>query len=207
MQGVPGYSRLLGRGGLAALLIGAVAVVIVLARPIDAQAGSSCATRGHTLAANALARVYEDGLIYACYRRTGRTFTIYFGDTIGDPGIVRLAGTRVAFDYVDDTSRGSEDRSVIALRNVRTGRSRRIRVPEAATGATDMVLKPNGSLAEIRYVVLPSQFDPVLQVRRFDGRGKRLLATGADIGPRSLTLSGSTLRWRQGGNARRAFLR
>ena len=240
MTGTPGLSRLLVRGGPAALLTGTIAAVVALLRmirtsvprfgprclavaattsclaaatPVEpADAGrSNCRSTGRTVAVNSVGRVYlsrGSGLLRACSYRTGRSYSIDPG--YSDPGLVRLSGSLVAYDDVDSSTRSGPLLSAVEITNLTTGRRRRVVMRDAALNATDLVLKPNGSFAEIRRV---GPFDPALQtfarqVRRFDRRGKVVLDnTGEAISPRSLSLKRSVIRWRRGGQARRATLR
>jgi hypothetical protein len=204
-------------------LLGAIAVLAAtLAFPSASTAAESCRTKGTTVARNGVARIYSVNRYtpdrYACVLRSGRTVHLDSPDSTvsGEANMVRLAGYYVLLENrrTGDPSLGNRedtqsasDQSTIDVRNLRTGRLRRIRASGGT--ATDFVLKDNGAFAEIRSsggtgsLTEPS----VRQVRRFDRRGFRAVAQGIDINIFSLGLRGSVVRWRQGGQVRRATLR
>jgi membrane protease YdiL (CAAX protease family) len=129
-----------------------------------------------------------------------------------------LAGSIVAYQEFQNeegtfsSAEGHESWQII-VRDLRSGRV----VREVPTGtptppsprligagfATEIVVKSDGALAWIvESGVLPSAFE----VHAVDWAGSRLLASGSDIDPHSLALSGNTLYWTQGGSALSAFL-
>lgn len=74
---------------------------------------------------------------------------------------------------------------------------------------TDMELKRTGATAWIHQPLLADTFDSPLgppQVMKHDRGGTASLDTGPGIDPKSLTLSGSTLTWTNGGQPRTATL-
>ncbi len=194
------------------LAVAAMTSCLAAAAPVEqADANrSNCRSTGRTVAVNPAGRVYVprgSDLLRACSFRTGRSYAIEPG--YSERGLVRLSGSLVAYDDIDSSTRSGPLRSAVEITNLATGRRRRVVMRDAALAATDLVLKPNGSFAEIRRV---GPFDPTLQtfarqVRRFDRRGTRVLDTGEAISPRSLSLERSVIRWRRGGQARRATLR
>lgn len=198
-------SRLSGASVLLLLLIGGSADFA------HARSPNRCATVGETEVVNSVARVYslKTGGVFGCYVRSGRRYLIDPENSLNGTYEFRLAGQYVIVDdYDDDVRPGERDYSVIVLRNLRSGRVRRVSTAGAGA-AEDIVLKPNGSFAEIRRagVFNASIGASPLQVRRFDSRGKRVLSEGVDVAPRSLLLTRSTIFWRKGGRRVRATLR
>lgn len=193
-------------------LLSAVTVLATLLALPSSSAAASCRTEGTTVARSQVARVYAVapyGDLNACAFRSRRTYYLEDGSSpSGNGNIVRLAGFYVLLDNNPETRERLDAFPTIDVRNLRTGRLRRIKVA-SDTLATDFVLKDNGSFAEIRYVGgrVQSTEPGVRQVRRFDRRGVRVLAQGVDINVFSLGLRGSVLRWRQEGHVRRATLR
>ena len=93
------------------------------------------------------------------------------------------------------------------LRNgklVRSASSTDSGLPGNTDRLTDLVLKSNGSLAWI--VDIGSSVGSNRQVIAVDSSGRRLLDSGGDIDPESLTLRGSTLTWTKSGVSRSASL-
>jgi hypothetical protein len=68
----------------------------------------------------------------------------------------------------------------------------------------DLVVKDNGSVAWIESADYSA--NPPPQVRKVDRLGNVVLDSGPDIDPLSLTLRGSTLRWKKGGVIQTATL-
>src|SRR5581483_2147258 len=98
----------------------------------------------------------------------------------------------------------------IVVRDLRSGYTRH-RVPTGTTSpageigsgeATKIVVKPDGAVAWITQTV---PF-PKAEVHIDDNAGYRLIATGPDIAPRFLTLTGSTIHWIQAGQPTSAIL-
>jgi len=184
-----------------ALVSAILASAAAFGAPTPAEAKTPCAKRGdETITRNGVARVFEkDATRYACTYRRNRAYELFFGQGTFGYSLTRLAGFLVAQDNDDQ----------VRVLNLRTGRVRKVPVQLGAFGAADLVLKDNGSLADIRGVGR----DPVrphtstLEVRRIDSRGSLILARGNDIDPDSLTLRNSYIRWRQAGVVRGATLR
>jgi hypothetical protein len=100
----------------------------------------------------------------------------------------------------------------IQVRDLRTGAFAHRRVFPGATlqpyysRFADLELKDNASFAWIA-VHHGMGGQPVgIEVWALDGLGRRMLDSGADIGPASLRLEDSTLKWEKGGVERSATL-
>lgn len=130
----------------------------------------------------------------------------------GSSGIKRetLTGAMVAFEEFSTEPEGPS-KSLIIVRDVRTGRvihrvpNAENRIPgEVGSGTvTKIVLKGDGTVA---WIVAATEDPKWYEVHAVDDTGSRLLSSGADIAPHSLTLKGSTLRWTQGGKQMSAVL-
>ncbi len=77
-------------------------------------------------------------------------------------------------------------------------------LPGNSTRVTDLALKANRSVAWI--VDIGSSVGSDRQVVAVDSAGRRVLDSGGNIDPESLTLSGSTLSWTESGAGRSANL-
>jgi hypothetical protein len=121
-----------------------------------------------------------------------------------------LGGTIVAYEEIP-TPEGCCQRWVVVVRDLRTGRPLR-KVPTGTApraeedfgiGPTTMiVVKSDGSVA---WIVRPVA-EGAYQVHAADNTGSKLLASGQDIDPLSLVLTGNTLTWKQGGTTYSATL-
>ncbi len=180
-----------------------------------------CAPK-HTkvLVSNAQVQVYgrinEVGSlrIFGCARGRKRSYVL--GETpnftsVGGQGIDHeiLAGTMVAYEEISagEMPEGEGRASwLVLVRDLRNGRW----VHRAFTGVarkpknegvgplSALVLKSDGSVAWIAKVGdLSGYVPPEYEVHALDKRGSRLLASGTDIAPSSLTLKGSALSWMQ----------
>jgi hypothetical protein len=141
-----------------------------------------------------------------------------------------LAGTMFAYAADSEPSRKYGDcycdQWHVIVQNLRTGRfvHRVLTGPHRGSSAFDyyagvgpagrVVAKADGAVAWVVPNLIPSLVRPLGQapppisyeVRALDGSGERLLATGADIDPSSLTLRGATLTWTEGGELASARL-
>lgn len=116
-----------------------------------------------------------------------------------------LNGLFVAVDDVCETCKELGYDYVIVT-NARTGRAREL--PVSGLQATDLVVSSAGAVASIRTAYPPVGPDRgVRQVQLHHRAGVTVLDQGAAIEPRSLTVWGSTLRWRSGGRVRSSSLR
>jgi hypothetical protein len=213
----------------------AVSFVLVLLLPAasvsDAsshqKAPAKCPpSRSRVVAANNHAQLYEavnpSGAlsVYGCAGH-GRSYTLGEVLMAGGHGpffgveLETLAGSDVAY-WEEDTEEHHE-RSLVIVRDLRTGRVlHKLEVgtpPAIETGdgyATAIVVKSDGSVAWIvghNFVPVESPGPPpVYEVEAIDQTGRRLLAAGTEISPRSLALVGSTLYWTQGGKPYSAAL-
>jgi hypothetical protein len=131
---------------------------------------------------------------------------------------IALSGSIVAYQ---DSTFGEVGwaRWIVVVRNLRTGRilqkipTGELEEPNpnlASAGigpASTIIVKRDGSVAWIAEDRFLSENKPTYyQVNGVDKTGSRVLATGTDIGPKSLALAGSTLYWTQGGQAVSAVL-
>jgi hypothetical protein len=106
---------------------------------------------------------------------------------------------------------GASCYSTVVVRNLQDGRvvndlaaSMTGGPPGTSEHVTDLELKPNGSLAWLVQLSGPSR--RTIEVLAVDASGRRLLETGPDVDPESLTLDGSTLSWLTGGVTHSATL-
>ncbi|HEY1360384.1 MAG TPA: hypothetical protein VGF21_18930 [Thermoleophilaceae bacterium] len=145
---------------------------------------------------------------YACLYSTGKRFEL---GRNWDDELVETP--RLTAPYVAWASVGCGNvtcQSAVEVADLRVGKV--VKNLPATTGGlpgnsnrvTDMVLKPNGSLAWI--VDIGSSVGSDRQVVAVDSAGRRLLDSGGNIDPESLTLSGSTLSWTESGASRSASL-
>ncbi len=140
-----------------------------------------------------------------------------------------LAGPILAYAQGSATRVPGSASASVVVRNLRTGRLiHRTPTggsnPPSTTGtdlAPSVVVKRDGSVAWVTVNIepvsvpctgpnpcaLPQLFRRHATVHVLDKTGNRLLASGTDIEPRSLTLSGSTLSWKQGDQLVSATLR
>jgi hypothetical protein len=200
----------------------AVLVVVVPTPHAGAAATPPSCHTGRTMAASAQVRVFGFALdrsrpesfshyyrAYACYlptrkvRRLG-TFATSNPHVLGTFGVYNFVvrGRLVAFDDVycdrEDACRG---RGIVVM-DVRTGRERTgSRTKRLNLLITDLVLKPNASVAWIR-----ERVDGSVEVRKRDAGGDALLESGTDIERGSLALAGGTIYWTRAGTPRSAPL-
>ena len=121
-----------------------------------------------------------------------------------------LAGTTVAYQKLMIPGEGEVGNAVwlVYVRDLRNGRVvRKLPTGAAPPGAhavgvgrvLKMVVRADGGVAW----TVEDRFGPpgvhFYQVRAVDKTGNRLLASGAEVQPESLTLQGSALSWTQGG--------
>lgn len=125
---------------------------------------------------------------------------------------VRLAGKWVAYDKVARTR--DKDTTRIEVRSLRTGKrlhkwsAGRVGPDPIYATTFDIVLTAKGSLGWIVSISGGTSGPPAqLEVRKIDRKGSVLLDSGADIGERSLKLTGSRMSWTRAGQTRTAILR
>lgn len=164
---------------------------------------------------------YNNRGVYSCVYDNGRSYHLGTAEVCGGGGPCfgvtpeALVGAIVAYEKHYVASHEPEDKWLVVVRNLRTGRILR-RVPTGTPlhpGSTGvgpvktLVLKPDGSVAWIAYDYERSLYPtatseaevPYYDVYAADKSGTRLLASGFDVSPSSLALAGSTLYWTQGG--------
>jgi hypothetical protein len=165
-----------------------------------------------TIAHSAKARIFSDnrnGNDYACLYRNGHprylSSTEHYEYTL-----VRFAGPYVA--YVPKVEATTRDVGVL---NMNTGRRHSYQIVrpianEICPEAGSLVLKADGAVAWIATNFVGAGCTrppgPAIEVRAHDRRGLRVLDSGTGVVPTSLHLSGSALRWVDGGHTRTATL-
>lgn len=136
-----------------------------------------------------------------------------------------LGASTVAYEWVSTSGQANPEAPNLDFLVVRDLRSNRLIRRVATVAVQSIVVRADGAVAWIavdpqlspgeRYVVPPCEpvpggaicrpphFEPpyvyAYALYEADRTGTRLLAAGVDIEPRSLMLTGSTLRWNQGG--------
>lgn len=211
---------------------------------------AKCAPSSHTVLADAQAQVYaahneEVVNIRGCAYGQRRSFFVAACNRDESPAAciesshVSVAGTFVAAESAFVVENGGEERGIdeerVVVRSLRTGKV----LHEVPTGTllkpeprhvgvgpvVALVLKSDGSVAWIaedyeRSSKLYGAGAPYFDVCATDKTGARLLASGTDIDPSSLSLSvgsfgvggirrpivGSTVYWTQGGRTESAVL-
>ncbi|HVS29063.1 MAG TPA: hypothetical protein VHE14_05895 [Solirubrobacteraceae bacterium] len=214
----------LGGSRFAVALLAVVGVLVCVPAAADARGG--CASPGKTVVKSTSSRVFKRGkfhtdlgenepLFYACIKGAERITRLNpkgeFGlDPLTRAVKIRLAGPYVAFGV---SSIGAQAVvSEVDVIDLRTGKMARSEQATELGEASKVVLTPRGTVAFTFYecVVDPNThvcatpIQRIFQVALADRRGRsgaRALATGADIEPTSLSLSGNTksISWKQGG--------
>jgi hypothetical protein len=175
----------------------------------------------HVVAKNARAEVFETGpdgpgFEGCAYGQTHR-YVLGQGEYgsssgSGGSGDYTLAGTTVAFtEFFGEGALGNGGSSDwVSVVNLRTGKTlHRVRTatppcePKPYEGAIvgSLRLKEDGAVAwiavdEQRHCAVPFN---LFEVHALDSSGGRVLATGKDIDPHSLSLAGDTIHWKQAG--------
>jgi hypothetical protein len=181
-----------------------------------------CAPRhSHVLVAGSRAEVYERrdpesgalevfGCAYGHKRRYLLGGPPEFGAT-GGGGVKheRVAGTVVAYEIIGAAECSEPNREWrVVVRDLRNGRFIHLvptgtKVPKSLDvgigPVVSIVVKSDGAVAWIVEDELGPASAPVeYEVHALDKAGSRLLASGTDVGPRSLALRGSMLYWTKG---------
>lgn len=183
------------------------AVIGTIALPCsaaDGRPGHNCATRGRTVLATRVARVFEahydisdDFETYACLYRGGGAkrleYTSYGDSSTHYGGRYQLAGRYAALVEVDCEAGGCVYRPKtfdLRLRRI----VRYYENPETSIAAVfSMRLAKNGSIA-----VLKRNFGLGYCVCVVEADGTRTLDSGPDIDPSSLALAGDRVYWMRG---------
>ena len=185
-----------------------VVLAVVALAPGARAAQASCPPSGaRTLAVNGAAYLYtQSGSLYGCLGT--RATRLGAAPAVRLPGAPRVAlyalgpryaGIALASMGVDTSS------SVVAVVDLRSGRTV-ARAPattperraESFISVTALLLDPHGTLAWIGARSAVGAFTPIFEVHTLTTAGaNHLLASSAQIDPRSLTLAGETLHWRQ----------
>jgi hypothetical protein len=184
-------------------------------------------SHSNVVAKNKRAEVFEtgpdEGFEGCAYGQTHRYVLGQgeYGSSSGSGGSrdYTLAGTTVAFtEFFGEGALGNGGSSDwVAVVNLRNGkRLHRVRTatppceakPYEGAIVESLRLKEDGAVAwiaadEQRHCPVPFN---MYEVHALDSSGERVLATGKDIEPHSLTLKGSTIYWKQGGKRLTASL-
>ncbi|HTW42955.1 MAG TPA: hypothetical protein VMD79_11635 [Solirubrobacteraceae bacterium] len=161
----------------------------------------------------------EEGrlMIWACAYRHRRYILGHIPEYGPEGGegieLETLAGTMVAYEksLVEGFPTPGLVKLEIIVRNLVTGRvvhsvpnAEAIYPEDIGRGDTEkIVVKRDGAVA---WTVQPGVQPAVIQVWADDSLGRRLLASSTDIAPRSLQLTGSTLKWLEDGKPTYAIL-
>jgi len=189
-----------------------------------AAAGVRCnAAHARVVASDSRAAVLELGhSYYGCSKRSGRR-TELGGDRClslgrapgsggGSVGLVRLRGPVVGYAVsacgVDTSDTVLTARDLDRGTVIRQGSANLRPVgPESFPSVTALVVSHDGGLAWISVTHSIGTHRSSTEVDRLDSRGSANLDTGSGIDTRALTLSGTTLAWRDGGARRSSDLR
>jgi hypothetical protein len=190
-------------------------VTLALASGAVAAPTSCAPTAAKTLRSSGPARIYSEGTqLYGCLgaRRT------HLGPLRGS---VPFPATRIAryalsgrYAAVDKVDMGVDTfSSIVALIDLRTGATIATapattpeQRPESFITVTAMVVDPNGTLAwigERSAIGVPA---PTFEVHALTRSRNRLVASAANIAPKSLRLHGDTLTWLTDGQTKSATL-
>jgi hypothetical protein len=202
--------------GCVVVLAGVPGVVALGAAPALARGG--CQPKARSVVARSHRAVVYRGpvrgpshrrLTYACVRATGKSLLLDLrGEGRGsvDPRTVRLRGWYVA--YGDDFVGIDSDYELVVVRDLRSGRVVHRRYPrspgfpgEGSVVLDSILLKRDGAVAwivSVRPCCVVGRKPPAPEVARIDRRGFAVLNRNQRIHPKSLTLRGSTIRWRTG---------
>jgi hypothetical protein len=202
------------------IAVAALSSILASAGPASAASSKPCAKRGsETFAKSRDGRVFRsaNGAFYGCLYSTGATT---FLSTKSVPiQNVHTVGPFAAFsrpNFRDGESGDDIPTTVVSIGLCRgkSGRSpRRYKYVTAAQGlfVTDMVMSRHGDIAWIAQDEAGNRrvlkLDADAQRDRFGSAVPVELAAGPDIDPKSLTLSGSRLSYRQGGAAKTTTLK
>jgi hypothetical protein len=203
--------------------------------PAAAGAGSrtprGCARSGKVVQANSRAVIFsasesdnlpESKVFYGCLRGAQRTYSLgNVADCVSSTcrGTLhpQLAGTEAVYEsFVEGRD---EAEWYVVVRDLRSGRVlHRVPTGQAASSehnytgvgrTTALVVSGAGSVAWIAYDLErspPSGEEHFYDVYALVGSHARLLASGLDVGPKSLALAGKTVYWTQGGKPASAQL-
>jgi hypothetical protein len=181
----------------------------------DAGTATVCGPAAvHTLAASRQARVYASGAaVYGCARggqpsiRLGARRSCIGAERIGP---VTVTGSLAA--YGSEVCGVDTGLTRVVVRRLTDGRQLHSSPatgpvgPEAYETVDSLVLKGDGAVAWIATGFSLGRRDAVVEVWRSDRHGTARLGSGAGTRPRSLRLTGSRLRWRDGSRTRTAAL-
>jgi hypothetical protein len=197
--------------------IAAAIVLAPLVLAIGARAApASCVpSAGKTLLTSGPARLYSQGAqLYGCLG-SRRTRLGALRGTVPFPATrIVLYALSSRFAGIDNADMGVDTfSSTVALFDLRSGA--RIATAAATTPerraesfltVTSMVVDVKGTLAWIGQRSAIGVTTPTLEVHALNAAHNRLLASAADISPKSLRLHGETLTWQAGGHTKSTTL-
>jgi hypothetical protein len=192
----------------ALIAVALMALVVPASASASARLRTRCATRGTTVSANSVVRVYRTGTVddrsfTGCVTRTGRSRYLAFEGGGGSHAyglFFRLAGARVAFVQMDCLG-GSSCRYDARTVDLRTGKSIR-RVLNRQGEPLDMQITRSGSFALLLYFG-----GPVEEIATVEADGMHSLDSGSDMDEHSLAIGGSHVYWTRAGEAHSAPIR
>jgi hypothetical protein len=209
---------------LCTLACGLAAAPATVAHPPYGPKAACNLEQAQLIAADRQAQVYEvtgSPFYLGCAYGHRGAYPLGAGPKCGGGGPCRgtrewtMAGTMVAYErYLNSAGTGTA-RDVVIVRNLDGGRivhklasgtPKPANAPFHAVGAgpvVGLVVKPDGAVAWIDEAPRTSG---EYEVHAVDATGSRILASGKDIDPASLALSGSALYWTQNGQPASAVL-
>jgi hypothetical protein len=207
-----------GRHALLTVMTGLLACGWVGLQAAGAAGGSTvCGPAGaHTLASDAVARVYSQGeKVYGCAAGSHSSYALgTTSSSMGEErvGPIALAGVDAGFGR---TSFGVDVISAeVVVERLTDGVVLRDRAatagsfgPEYAQQVHSVVVKRDGSVAWIASISSITSHNSATQVRKSDRTPHTSLDSGLKIRPDSLRLHGSQLSWRNAGARKTATLR
>jgi hypothetical protein len=197
-----------------------IAAAVLLA-PLAIATGAAAAPAGcvpaglGTLRASGAARIFSQGsTLYGCLgARTTRLGSLR--PTTPFPATrVALYALSPRYAGIDTVEMGVDTlSSTVKLVDLQAGRTTATaaattpeRRAESFVSVTAIALSATGTLAWIGERSAVGAFTPIYEVHTLSAAGHRLLASAANIRPRSLRLHGDTLSWQAGGHNSSATL-
>jgi hypothetical protein len=192
-----------------------VVVPLVLAVGAGATSASCVPAAARTLRVSGAARIYSQGsVLYGCLG-TRRTRLGPLRGTVPFPATrVTLYALSDRYAGIDRVQMGVDTfNSAVSLVDLRTGATLATAPaaapeprPESFITVGSMVVDARGTLAWIGQRSAIGVPAPSFEVHALNAASDRLLAAGAAIAAKSLTLRGETISWREHGRTRSATL-
>jgi hypothetical protein len=196
-------------------LLAVIAAALPLAAASSRGSSSWCGpVAGHTIAADAVARVYTVGdTVYGCASGGAKSYKLgQRASCIGASRVspVKVAGRMAAYGL----ERCGVDTGFteVVVRRLTSGAQLHSLAATSPPGAESfqsvdsLVLKPDGAVAWIGSGSSIVGHGRLVEVRKADRSGEALLDSGSAIDPRSLRLRRSTLTWKHASSTRSATL-